>query len=380
MTRERLRLRSQNYSWWPIPVLALALQIAGSVSLAVAGSAGDIPLTDLPPLPAAPTVAVAEPSPRRFADDPLVHTYSIVARDPTTGDLGVAVQSHWFSVGPVVAWAEAGVGAVATQSLVNVSFGPLALQMLKAGLSPGEVLRGLLASDDGAALRQVAIVDTRGQIAAHTGKRCIPAAGHLVGENYSVQANLMLNDTVWSAMAQAFEAATGDLAERMLSTLEAAETAGGDIRGRQSAALLVVAAAGTGRPWLDRKVDLRVDDAAVPLAELKRLLQIHRAYEHMNRGDEALGLGEVELAMAEYAAAADHYRANPEIRYWQAVTMSGAGLLEAALPIFREVFTADPNWQILTPRLREVGLLEVSEEDLVRILAVGVAEEPVLER
>ncbi len=305
----------------------------------------------------------------RFGANPLVHTYSIVARDPESGDLGVAVQSHWFSVGPVVAWAEAGVGAVATQSLVNVSLGPLALEMLRAGNSPEQVLRGLLASDEGAALRQLAILDAQGNVAVHTGERCIPAAGHQSGDGYSVQANLMLQDSVWPAMALAFEEAEGDLAERMLQALEAAQAEGGDIRGRQSAALLIVTAQSSGRPWVDRKVDLRVEDAEEPLVELRRLLRIHRAYEHMNRGDEALGRGEVDQAMAEYSTAADLYRGNPEIRYWQAVTMCGAGLLDAALPIFAEVFAADPNWRTLTPRLQQVELLEVSEEELDRIMA-----------
>jgi uncharacterized Ntn-hydrolase superfamily protein len=303
-----------------------------------------------------------------FFTEPLANTYSIVARDADTGELGVAVQSHWFAVGPVVAWAEAGVGAVATQSLVNVSFGPLALDMLRKGYAPEQTLQGLLASDGGAELRQVAIIDAQGRLAVHTGQRCIPEAGHQTGNGYSVQANLMHHDTVWPAMARAFEAAEGDLAERMLRALEAAEAEGGDIRGRQSAALLVVASENSGRPWVDRKVDLRVDDAKEPLAELKRLLNIHRAYEHMNRGDEALGRGEIELAKTEYAAAADYYRDNPEIRYWQAVTMCSAGLLEEALPIFAELFDIDPRWRTLTPRLRQVGLLEVTDEELTRIV------------
>lgn len=307
--------------------------------------------------------------------EPLAHTYSIVARDSVTGELGVAVQSHWFAVGPVVAWAEAGVGAVATQSLVNVSFGPLALDMLKAGYAPEQALHGLLASDAGADLRQVAIIDAQGRIAVHTGQRCIPEAGHQTGNGYSVQANLMFHDTVWRTMAHAFETAEGDLAGRMLQTLEAAEAEGGDLRGRQSAALLVVAAESSGRSWVDRQVDLRVDDAKEPLTELRRLLQIHRAYEHMNRGDEALGRGEVDLAMTEYAAAAGYYRDNPEIRYWQAVTMCGAGMLEEALPIFTELFATDPHWRILTPRLRQVGLLEVTDEELGRIVGSGGGQE-----
>ncbi len=316
--------------------------------------------------PAASESVAPEP-----AISPPAHTYSIVACDPVTGEMGVAVQSHWFSVGSVVSWAEAGVGAVATQSLVNVSFGPLALQMLKAGYRPEEALRGLLAADEGAALRQVAIVDAEGRVAVHTGERCIPAAGHQAGEGYSVQANLMLQETVWPAMARAFEEATGDLAERMMLALEAAEAEGGDIRGRQSAAMLIVAAEPTGQPWLDRKLDLRVEDSPNPLQELRRLLGIHRAYQHMNRGDEALGRGEIELARTEYAAAADLYPENVEIRFWQAVTLCSAGLLEEALPVFGAVFIADPAWRTLTPRLCQVGLLEVTAADLERILAAA---------
>jgi uncharacterized Ntn-hydrolase superfamily protein len=320
-----------------------------------------------------PPLVVLGSGPRDFfpasRTEPLAHTYSIVARDSVTGELGVAVQSHWFSVGPIVPWAEAGVGAVATQSLVNVAFGPLALDLLRAGNSPEESLRGLLATDEGAPLRQVAIVDATGRIAVHTGNRCIPAAGHQTGAGYSVQANLMLNQDVWPAMAAAFEGAEGDLAQRMLQALEAAESVGGDIRGQQSAALLVVAGQPTGRPWVDRKVDLRVEDSAEPLVELRRLLNIHRAYEHMNRGDEALGAGEVPEAMQEYATAASLYPENQEIRYWQAVTMTGAGLLKEALPLFGDIFATQPNWRTLTPRLREVGLLEVTETELKEILA-----------
>jgi uncharacterized Ntn-hydrolase superfamily protein len=154
------------------------------------------------------------------AEGPLAHTYSIVARDEATGDMGVAVQSHWFSVGTAVSWGEAGVGVVATQSFTNVSFGIRGLAMLKAGLSPQEVLDSLLSDDEGRDYRQVAILDTKGRAAAHTGSKCIADAGHLAGENYSVQANLMLNDKVWPAMEKAFKEAKGTLAERMLAALQ----------------------------------------------------------------------------------------------------------------------------------------------------------------
>jgi uncharacterized Ntn-hydrolase superfamily protein len=185
-----------------------------------------------------------------------VATYSIVARDPATGELGVAVQSHWFSVGPIVPWAEAGVGAVATQSFVDPSYGPLGLDLMRAGKSATEALSGLVESDAHPEVRQVAMIDARGNVAAHTGANAIIAAGHQTGENYSVQANLMESSTVWPAMADAFETASGDLAERLLAALEAAEAEGGDIRGRQSAALLVVSGEPTGRPWVDRTFDL----------------------------------------------------------------------------------------------------------------------------
>ena len=201
-----------------------------------------------------------------------VHTYSIVARDPATGQLGVAVQSHWFSVGSVVPWAEAGVGAVATQSFVDPSYGKNGLDLMRAGTSAPDALKMLLAKDAGRDVRQVAMIDARGRVAAHTGAKDIPAAGHIAGTNFSVQANLMLNDTVWPAMAKAFGSAKGDLADRMMAALDAAQAAGGDIRGRQSAALIVVTGKPTGKPWADRVFDLRVDDSAEPLKELRRLV------------------------------------------------------------------------------------------------------------
>ncbi len=315
-------------------------------------------------------VAVA-PSP---AVERPVSTYSIVARDPATGDLGVAVQSHWFSVGSVVTWAEPGVGAVATQSFVEVSYGPLGLELMQAGKTAEQALAALLAADPHPEVRQVAMVDRHGGVAVHTGASCIAAAGHQTGEQYSVQANLMERDTVWPAMARAYEAAEGDLAERLLAALEAAQAEGGDIRGRQSAAILVVPAAGEGRPWRETTVDLRVEDHPRPLEELRRLLQIHRAYQRMNRGDERMAAEDVDGALEEYAAAAALYPENQEIRYWQAVTLVGSGELEAALPIFAAVFAAEPRWRTLTPRLVAAGLLPDDPPALERILAAGAGD------
>src|SRR5712692_3887575 len=188
----------------------------------------------------APTIALTQFHATESSQSRPVHTFSIVARDSITGELGVAVQSHWFSVGPLVPWAEAGVGVVATQSFVDPAYGPLGLELMRAGKSAKQALEGLLASDPGEAVRQVAMVDAQGNVAAHTGKKCIPGAGHVLGEQFSVQANLMLNDKVWPAMAKAYREAKGDLAERMLAALDAAQVVGGDIRGKQSAAILIV--------------------------------------------------------------------------------------------------------------------------------------------
>jgi len=295
---------------------------------------------------------------------------SIVARDPVTGEMGVAVQSHWFSVGTIVAWGEAGVGVVATQSFVNPAFGPDGIKLMKQGMSADDVLDKLIGEDEGRDLRQLAVLDINGNVKAYTGKNCIYGAGHLVGENYSVQANLMLNDKVWSAMSEAFENSTGLLAERMIATLEAGENAGGDIRGKQSACLLIVCGEATGKLWEDRLIDISVDDNPEPIKELKRLLKVHRAYEHMNNGDVAVEHGDMELAMKEYMAAEEMFPDNEEMKYWHAVTLVNNGDLENALPIFKEVFTKNKNWKTLTPRLLPTGLLKVNEEQLEEILSV----------
>lgn len=300
-----------------------------------------------------------------------VHTFSIVARDPETGEMGVAVQSHWFSVGSVVSWAEAGVGAVATQSFVEPSYGPLGLALMRAGKTAPEALKALLAADEHAPVRQVAMVDRHGNVAVHTGGSCIAEAGHQMGDGFSAQANMMENDTVWGAMAKAYESTKGDLAERLMAALEAAQAEGGDVRGKQSAAILVVPGKSEGAPWAERVVDLRVDDSAEPLVEMRRLLKVHRAYAYMNEGDAHMTENDVEAAMKSYAAAAEMYPEMAEIRYWQAITMATAGKVEESLPIFREVFTAEPRWLKLTPRLVPAGLLPDDPELLKTILSAG---------
>src|SRR5665213_2980954 len=243
-------------------------------------------------------------------------TYSIVARDRKTGEFGVAVQSHYFQVGPAVPWALAGVGAVATQSQVNISYGPLGLDLLQAGYTAEQALKALTAGDPHADLRQCAIVDAAGNVAAHTGSKCIPAAGHTLGDAFSCQANLMERDTVWDAMAHAFQSTEAPLAERMMAALEAAEVEGGDIRGRQSAAMLIVSGTGTGRPWEDRLIDLRVEDAAEPLLELRRLLHIKRAYAADSEADQLDEAGDVAAADAKRQQAYELAPEIVELRFW----------------------------------------------------------------
>lgn len=306
-----------------------------------------------------------------YSDNPLVATYSIVARDPETGEMGVAVQSHWFSVGSIVSWGEAGVGVVATQSFVNPAFGPNGLELLKSGMTAEQVVDKLIAEDEGRDVRQLAIIDVNGKVKSYTGKNCIPGAGNIVGENYSVQANLMLNDKVPGAMSKAFEESKKPLAERLMAALFAAEKVGGDIRGKQSAAILVVKGKSTGKVWEDRLIDLRVEDDPYPLDKLDRLLKIHRAYGHMNAGDLAVEHGDMELAMKEYAAAEKMFPENEEMKYWHAVTLATNGDVEASLPLFKKVFEKNGNWKILTPRLVPIGLLNVSKEQLQKILSVG---------
>jgi len=284
-------------------------------------------------------------------------TFSIVSRDPKTGELGVAVQSHWFGVGTDVSWAESGVGAVATQAYADPSYGPKGLDLMRQGKSAPEALEQLIEADPQEALRQVAMVDAKGRVAVHTGRRCMDYAGHKVGEGYSVQANMMLNDTVLPAMAKAFEATYGDLADRMMAALEAAQKAGGDIRGKQSAAMLVVKGQPSGEPWADRVVDLRVDDHPEPIMELRRLLNVARAYKHMNAGDAAMEKNDVGKAMKEYNLAMRLAGGNMEMAFWSALTLTLKGNVSRALPMFRKVFSTDKNWIELLKRLPKTGMI-----------------------
>jgi uncharacterized Ntn-hydrolase superfamily protein len=315
------------------------------------------------------STAEGQPAPQE-SPRPLrpVHTFSIVARDSATGELGVAVQSHWFSVGSLVTFAEAGVGAVATQSFIDPAYGPLGLDLMRGGKTAPQALAALLAADPGREVRQVAMIDHQGNVATHTGTKCIPGAGHVAGVGFSVQANLMLNDRIWGAMAAAFTSSRGALAERMLDALDAAQKAGGDIRGKQSAAILIVKGTSSGRPWADRVMELRVEDHPDPLAELRRLVRLQRAYEHMNAGDLAVEHGDVEGALREYGSAEQLVPDNLEMRFWHAVALVNAGRLDDSLPLFRQIFAADPNWATLLPRLPATATLSADAAAIERIL------------
>jgi uncharacterized Ntn-hydrolase superfamily protein len=295
-------------------------------------------------------------------------TYSIVARDPETGQLGVAVQSHYFSVGSVVTWAEAGVGAIATQSFAEPAYGPRGLTLLRLGVDPVTALQALTSADAEQARRQVAFVDATGRVAVHTGALCIEAAGHATGDGVSVQANMMRGDGVWPAMLDAYQTAKGDLAERLMSALEAAETAGGDIRGRQSAAMLIVAAESTSQPWRERIVDLRVDDAPEPLVELRRLIGVHRAYQHIEAAETHEVAGDLESSLVEYEHARDLLHGNDEASFWAAILMADAGHVEEGKALLADIATREPGWNELLRRLPAVDLLRNGEATVTALL------------
>jgi uncharacterized Ntn-hydrolase superfamily protein len=271
-----------------------------------------------------------------------------VARDPATGELGVAVQSHWFSVGPIVPWARAGVGAVATQANVEVSYGPRALELLAAGAEAQGALAQLLAEDPGAAGRQVAVIDAGGQIATHTGTSCIPFAGHATGAQVSCQANIMASRTVWPAMLEAYQGASGPLTTRLLDALDAAEAEGGDIRGRQSAAILIVPA--SGEEW-EAVVSLRVEDHPDPLPELRRLIKLHDAYALAGRADELVNEGRHDEAARLYREASELAPENHELRFWAGLGAAQAGDEDAALEHVRAAIEMQPGWRELLPRI-----------------------------
>jgi uncharacterized Ntn-hydrolase superfamily protein len=274
-------------------------------------------------------------------------TYSIVARDPETGQLGIAVQTRSFAVGAAVPWAEAGVGAVATQSFTERSYGPLGLELLRAGRAPEDALAGLVTADQQENMRQVGIVDATGRGAAHTGVLCIKEAGHLVRDGFTVQANMMRSADVWPALASAYEGASGSLPQRLLAALDAAEAAGGDFRGRQTAAMLVVEGKSSGRPWEDRVIDVRVDDHEDPLAELRRLVTLAEGYRRLNRLSGEVSPEEIEAARAA-GVAEDHLE-------WFVVTAAWrAGDLNLARRQLDTLLAREPHWEHAWAVLRSV--------------------------
>jgi uncharacterized Ntn-hydrolase superfamily protein len=307
-----------------------------------------------------------------FADErPLrpVNTYSIVARDAASGELGVAAQSHWFSVGSDVLWAEPGIGAVATQSFIDPNYGPLGLQLMRAGKDASQALGALLAVDEHANVRQVGMVDANGVVANHTGNMSISEHCDIAGEDFTVQANMMWKPTVCEAMVAAYVAAEGDLAERMMIALEAAQAEGGDMRGKQSAAILVVSGDRSLSPWEGRVVDLRVEDHAEPLLEMRRLLTLARAYKLMNEGDALMTSNEIDAAVVAYSAAAAIVPDSHEMIFWQAATLAGAGRVDESLPLFEKAFAMWPKWRELVTRLPASGLLPDDPELMAKILS-----------
>ena len=282
--------------------------------------------------------------------------------------MGVAVQSHYFSVGSTVPWAESGVGAVATQSMVDVSYGPLGLALMKAGKTPQQAMKALTAADPRFQSRQVAMLDFNGNAVAHTGRDCIPEAGHTVGKGFSVQANLMRNRRVWPAMAVAFRRSKGPLAHRLMAVLEAAEEAGGDIRGKQSAAMLIVNVRPSGRPWMDRVLELRVEDNPEPLKELRRLIRIREAFTKEDIAEDLLAQGKLAKARQLFEEASKQAPEIDEITFWRAVSLLGDNRVEEAVPLFKSAFDVNKDWRSVLRSLSRTSAFSLTPEQVQRAL------------
>jgi uncharacterized Ntn-hydrolase superfamily protein len=283
----------------------------------------------------------------------------------------VAVQSHYFSVGSLVSWAEPGVGAVATQSVVEPAYGPRGLGQMRRGASAPDALRRLLLDDEQEDVRQVAMLDRHGRVAVHTGARCIREAGHRVADGVSAQSNMMERPTVPDAMIEAYRSAGGELADRLVAALEAAEREGGDIRGRQSAALVVVAGRASGRPADERPIDLRVEDHPDPVGELRRLVDLRGTYARVQVGDDLAAAGDVEGALAEYAAAHADQPQNAELAFWHGVALATNGREEEARELLALAFAEREGWRELLRRLPAAGLLPRDPALLDRMTAGG---------
>lgn len=282
--------------------------------------------------------------------------------------MGVAVQSHYFSVGGTVPWAESGVGVVATQSLVDISYGPLGLALMKSGKSPQQAMKALTSADPGAQSRQVAMLDIRGNVAAHTGKDCIPEAGHVVGKGFSAQANLMRSKRVWPAMARAFRNSEGPLAHRLMDVLDAAEAAGGDARGKQSAAILVVNIKASGRPWMDKVIDLRVEDSPEPLKELRRLIRIQEASVMAGAATGLLAQGKFAEAKSLLQSASRKAPELDEIKFWHGVSLLNNRKVDQALPLLREVIAVNADWGKVLKSMARTPLLTLPPKRVERVL------------
>ena len=296
-------------------------------------------------------------------------TYSIVARDPETGRFGVAVQSHYLGVGPTVPWLEAGVGAVATQASVNISFGPIGLELLRSGRSAAEALASCLAGDPNPAVRQLAIVDAQGSAAAHTGTDCIRACGHEVGDGFSVQGNLLERDTCWPAMADAYRsslAAGMPFVERLLRTMEAAEHEGGDVRGRQSAAIMIVGATVEPAAWRGRLMDMRIEDHPDPVPELRRIVEMQLAYNLLDDAGDAAAAG--MDAEARYAEARRLSPGAYELVFWRAIELVGRGDLAGARSELKIAIAADPRWRTTLQHLAQTSRDGITPEVAEQLL------------
>lgn len=297
-------------------------------------------------------------------------TYSIVARDPETGRFGVAVQSHYLGVGPVVPWLEAGVGAIATQASVNISFGPIGLELLRAGRSADEVVAALVASDERSAVRQLGVVDVNGRTAAHTGSECIPACGHLARDGFSVQGNLLERETCWPAMAAAYEGGLAEGApfvERLLRALEAAEGEGGDVRGRQSAAIIVVSGDLQATAWRGRILDMRIEDHQDPVPELRRIVTMQLAYDLLDDEGDAARSGRTAAERYQQARqmAPDAY----ELVFWRGVELATGGDVEGGRRELEIAFAADVRWRTTLEHLATGGREGVTPELAKQLLA-----------
>ena len=289
-------------------------------------------------------------------------TYSIVAIDKAHGQMGIAVQSHWFSVGSITGWIEPDVGVIATQSFHDLAHGQLGLALLKAGKTPDEALTALKSIDPTPGVRQTAILDVNGRVGVHTGDQCIPESGHVLGEGFSTQANTMRNTGIWPAMAASFRRSEGSLAQRLMDALDAGEAAGGDVRGRQSASILIMRTRSTGLRWKDKIVDLRVDDHKEPLKELRRLLRIHEAYQHAINADTLMTEGKIQEAMQEYSYADEKAPEIEESRFWQAVALASKGRMEEAAPLLKTVFAVNPDWKQVLRSLPRTRLFDLDEK------------------